>query len=330
MLTIITDQKIIRRSQSLLVNSLKGQVKERIRVRLGHPGGSMEAHVYYLPQLDIWFFCRKLADSRFWNAFGCGRPAAGTIRPITCEINFPLQGIDRRIGGLLAADGKGDSYLLHRGRISGGKKGIGQDLFRRRYNGVWTWLRDGDSDSPALVIGRVKSPFFPRQVAQFVFKVEQLKREISGGGQLSLVFDDSEFRLDRLGGALEEEKTTVSSRCDRLLVVMDLARYLQQRGCRVGNDQQSDVWILSDDGQISHVFEIGADNSNLAIQEGVGRLFWSSISPVNNPQRCLVLPEAPAEQARQKLKLLGIRIVTYRWQEESAVFDLSEVKLPNS
>lgn len=330
MLTIITDQKVIRRYQGWLVKSLMRQPKEKIRISLGHQGATLKTRVYYLPKLDIWFTSRNMADGRCWNAFGCGRPAEETLRPIVCEINFPHQGIDRRTGGLLAADGRGDIYLLHRGKIGGGKKGIGQDLFRKRYQGVWTWLRDGDSDSPALVIGRIKSPLLARQVAQFVFKVEQLKREISGSGQLALVFDDSGFRLDRLGGALEEQQAPLSSLCDRLLVIMDLARGLQQRGCRVGNNLERDLWISSDEGKISHVFDVITGNGDQAIREGAARLLWSNISPLNNPQKYLVLPEAPATEARQRLELLGIRIVTYLWQGDSAVFDLSETNLSTS
>ncbi len=328
MLTIITDEKIIRRTQERLVKALLSQSAERMRVSLGHQGATVKAWVYYLSSLDLWFTSRKLADGRFWNAFGCGRPDKEKLKPIVCEINFPPQGIDRRTGGVLAADDQGDIYLLHRGRIGGGKRGVGQTLFRERYQGVWTWLREGKSTSPALVIGRIKSVLLARQVARFVFNVARLKTEISGQAQMALIFEDAGFHPDRLGSLLHKQETAFGYECDRQLVVIDLAGQLQSCGYRVGNNPQRDVFIWSETGKISAVFEIITDISERALLAGVARLLWNNTIGSDNPQRFLVLPKAPVGPAAEKLDLLHIRILTYHWQEGYAVFDLAGFKQP--
>ncbi|MDI6726665.1 MAG: hypothetical protein QMD32_06840 [Smithellaceae bacterium] len=329
MLKILTDESIIRRSQVHLLKSLRRYAEENIPVNIGHMGATIKARVSWAPRLDIWFISRTLESGRFWNAFGCGRPPEGSATPIGCEINFPLRGIDRRIGGLLAEDQAGQIYLLHRGRIGGGKRGIGQQLFRERYRGAWTWLKDGTSDSPAVVIGRIKSPLLARQVAQFVFKVEQLKRNNPGRPQLSITFGESGFGPERVGSSLGERQTSPEAESVSQLVVADLARHLHSSGCQVGNDSSRGLFILSDEGMVSHVFEVKTETTNRALREGIAGLLWNSPSPLDRPKMFLVLPEAPDRESREKMKLLGIRTLTYKWQDDRAVFDLSLIEPEN-
>ncbi len=322
MLKILTEESIIRRCQGHLLKSLRGCVEENIPVKLGHMGATIKARVSYAPRLDIWFISRKREDGRVWNAFGPGRPAEGSATPIACEINFPLRGIDRRVGGLLAEDQAGQTYVLHRGRIGGGKKGIGQNLFREHYRGAWTRLADGTPDSSAVVIGRLKSPLLARQVAQFVFNVEQLKRNSPRQPQLSIGFGEAGFRLDRVGSLLEEQVPALETECDHQLAVTDLANYLRCAGCQVGNDGGRDLFLFSDRGEVSHVFEVRTETTDRALREGVARLLWNNPSPLGRPKMFLILPEAPAQGSRETLELLGIQALTYKWQNDRAVFDL--------
>lgn len=330
MLKILTDESIIHRSQVHFLKSLRRYAEEKIPVNIGHMGATIKARVSYAPRLDIWFISRKLENGRFWNAFGSGRPPEGSATPIGCEINFPLRGIDRRIGGLLAEDQTGQIYLLHRGRIGGGKRGIGRHLFRERYRGAWTWLEDGTTDSPAVVIGRIKSALLPRQVAQFVFKVEQLKRDNPGRPQLSITFGESGFGPDRVGSSLGERQTSPEAECVSQLVVADLAGHLHSAGCQVGNDSSRDLFILSDEGMVSHVFEVKTETTDRALREGIAALLWNSPSPLDRPEMFLVLPEAPDRESREKMKLLSIRALTYKWQDDRAVFDDPAVSAENT
>jgi 5-methylcytosine-specific restriction protein A len=75
--------------------------------------------------LGIWLACDVIGKSRYWNAFGTRNPKQNKMVPIGCEINFPLFGIDRRVSGGVAEDETGRLSLVHRGRIGGGRKGIG-------------------------------------------------------------------------------------------------------------------------------------------------------------------------------------------------------------
>ena len=59
-----------------------------------------------------------------WNAFGTERPYPGAGLDIACEINFPYEGINRRVAGVFAEDANGTVYVMHRGLIGGSKVGI--------------------------------------------------------------------------------------------------------------------------------------------------------------------------------------------------------------
>ncbi len=104
MLKVVADESAIRRYQRQFVKTLRTPAEEMIPVKLGHPGASEKAKVAWSERLGIWFFSRKLPGSRYWNGFGIGRPEGGGNVAITCEINFPFYGIDRRTGGAFAQD----------------------------------------------------------------------------------------------------------------------------------------------------------------------------------------------------------------------------------
>jgi len=91
-------------------------------VKVGHQGASFKAKVAWSNRLGIWMVSPKNGEKRFWHIFGIGKPIAASHIPIACEINFPASGIDRKIGAAFACDHAGGIYVIHRGKIGGGRK----------------------------------------------------------------------------------------------------------------------------------------------------------------------------------------------------------------
>lgn len=120
---------------------------------------------YELPAEGVWAGFKRLRN-RYWNAFGL----TGS-RSIVCEINFPFDGTNRRVAGVLATDSTGEICVLHRGRIGGGRQGIGKALFKRHFTGRWISI---EGDEMALV-GSLKDRSFVKQVAGFVVEISNLK-----------------------------------------------------------------------------------------------------------------------------------------------------------
>jgi len=321
MLKVVEDEAAIRRHQRQFARALRTLAGERIPVKLGHPGASEKVAVAWSETLGIWSFSRKIAGSRYWNAFGVGRPEGGAGIAITGEINFPFCGIDRRTGGAFAEDRSGRVFVIHRGKLGGGRKGIGKSLFENSYRGVWEVMEDGGQESPVALIGVLHSPRFARQIAQFVRKIARIKEAAAArSSQAELTFDEFTVREDLIGARCCDEERETGAECDHGLIVRDLADALSKSGLRTGNDGHRDLMVMNREGRIRAVFQIRTEMTLPGIHTGVAQLLLNGLSLSDNPLLVLTLPRAPESALREKLKRLNIEILVYAWQEDRAVF----------
>jgi len=148
---------------------------------LGFQGGGKESTVHYFGSLNFWI---AIADSsnRYWNAFGLGNPFKDGST-IIVEINPPKEGIDRRISGTFIEDNERNIYMAHRGRVGGGRKGIGKKAFMAWYQGTTSVVKDGDKYRDMIVIGALDDKELVNKLAAFtkivsVFKDEAVARSL--------------------------------------------------------------------------------------------------------------------------------------------------------
>jgi hypothetical protein len=321
MLKIIQEEAAIRRYQRQFIRSFKPLVDEKIPVHLGHPGASTEAKVLWSSRLGIWLYTGKTQEGRYWNAFGIGKPKIRAHIPITCEINFPVGGIDRRIGGALARDRKGRVFVVHRGRIGGGKKGIGKSLFADHYRGVWEIMEDGDEETTVALIGVLNSPRLVRQVAQYIHKISEIKETASyRSSQLEMKFEPITFRETLIGERYCDLERDKDSECDHGLVVRDLADCLRRRRMKMGNDGCHDLFIANDEGAMTAIFQIKTTPTPLSLHAGASQLLLNSLRCTPPPRLILVIPEKPDGALEERLKKLGIDILPYIWSKDQAQF----------
>jgi len=327
MLKVVENEPAIRKYQRQFVRAFKLLAEETIPVKLGHLGASEKAKVAWSERLGIWFFSRKVAGSRYWNAFGIGRPEGGTAIAITCEINFPLCGIDRRTGGAFAQDRTGQVFVVHRGKLGGGRKGIGKSLFEDRYRGVWEIMDDGSEETPVAVIGQLNSPRLARQIAQFIKKIARIKEKASArSSQTELTFDELCVREELIGARHCEPERKTDAECDRGLIVRDLADALKKCGLRTGNDDHRDLLVMGRESRIKAVFQVLTEMTSSGLNAGAMQLLLNGLNIPENPLLILALPGAPENALRGKLKRLNIDLMIYTWHENRAVFpDLDDL-----
>jgi len=321
MLKVIENEPAIGKYQRRFVRALKPLTEETISVRLGHPGASEKAKIAWSESLGIWFFSRKVTGTRYWNAFGIGRPEGGAAIAITCEINFPLCGIDRRTGGAFAQDRAGQVFIVHRGKLGGGRKGIGKSLFEESYRGVWEIMDDGGEETPVAVIGRLDSPRLARQVAQFIRKIARIKEKASvRSSQTELTLDELCVREDLIGESHCEPQRDTGAECDRGLIVRDLAAALKNCGLRTGNDDHRELLVMGREDRVLAIFQILTAMTPSHLRAGAMQLLLNGSGIPGNPLLLLALPGAPDNALREKLKRLGIEFLIYAWRGNSAVF----------
>jgi hypothetical protein len=318
---VLEDGSAIRRCQRQLVGRFKPFADEKISVIIGHMGESFKARVTWSHDLGIWFLSKKLTENRYWNAFGIGKPAKGASISSTCEISFPLNGLDRRVTGAFVKDSTGRIFMVHRGKIGGGRKGIGKSLFESEYRGVWAVAEDGDMETAVVVVGQLESPRFARQVAKFVHKVGIIKdRGTSRSPQTTIDFDEFCFSEELVGKEYCKSERTYDVECDWGLVVHDLASLLEGQGRKVANDGDKNLFIVDPAGRIDAIFEVEVDQMAKSLYAGAARLLLNSVNLSPRPRLILVVPGQPDKTFENKLRRMGIELLFFDWRGEKAVF----------
>jgi hypothetical protein len=321
MLKVLKDESIVKKYRQQFIKSFKPFWDEKIQVSLGHPGGVIKATVLWSDRLGLWLYQEKKSENRYGHAFGVGKPVSASSIPITCEINFPLHGIDRRMGGALAEDRHGQVFVVHRGKIGGGKKGVGKSLFDQHYRGAWALMEDGDSETTVALVGMLGSPRFVRQTVQFIRKVDAMKEVLSRrSSQMEMTFGESHFREEWVGRSYDEFEGQNELNCDHGLIVSDLYAALKIKGVKAANDAVRDLFAVNAKGQATAVFQVTTGHSRTALNDGMSALLLSNVDLPLKPRLFLVVPAGIDPALTEKLKKTGIDTLEYEWREDRAVF----------
>lgn len=169
---LLKKQQEIENAQTQLCKSLSQYCTKRIPVSLGFQGGHINCTINWSPTYGLWFHSAKI-ENRYWNAFGLSdnAPKNNSMLPIIVEINPPLKDLNKRVQGAFMSNDKDEIFLVHRGKIGGGKPGIGRKLFFDNYQGK---TRDINGKQFAI-IGNINSPRVIRKVTAFVQEVAHIK-----------------------------------------------------------------------------------------------------------------------------------------------------------
>ncbi|MCX7634341.1 MAG: hypothetical protein N2Z74_01185 [Syntrophales bacterium] len=322
MLKIVQEKEKIERFYRLFSKRLRVCMDSKTAVTIGHPGGNFPAHVMWSRRLGIWMHRAKGKEGSLLNAFGTQEPFPGDPLSITCEINFSPKGLDRRFGAAFAVDDDERPYVIHRGRISGGRRGIGKSVFHRRFRGVWTVVDEGGTAVSVAVVGCLASHNFPRQLARFVHCVGILKQQAvdDASSQTSLPFTSCRFKRELTGETCEESPINLPGFCDVALVVEDLAARLEQHGFKTANDPARDLVVMTGDERTAAVFQVIADVRRRSVQEGAAKLMFHNPPGDHTGLLILVLPGTPDADLTRMLAARQISPLSYAWREGSAVF----------
>jgi hypothetical protein len=321
MLRVITEERAIKKYAGLFHKKFKPFVDEQIRVKLGHQGAGFSAKVAWSEKLGVWKYSQTVRDVRYWNAFGIGKPGTTGVLSIASEINFPWSQIDRKTGGAFAEDHWGNVFVIHRGQIGGGKKGVGKALFEHHYRGVWSSMEDGNTVSQVAVIGNLKSEHFALQAAQFVKKIEMMKQAAAESVQTEMDFSEITFREDLIGSETPLAEDEIVFACDYDLVVRAMSSQLQQKKIKTGNDTERVLFAVDvKTDRISHIFEIVTDTKEKSVLAASARLLLQTSAVAVHPRPVLVLPQEAVSRYEQELKRINISVIGFHWQALKVIF----------
>jgi hypothetical protein len=179
----LTDREEIADAWKALCRSMQ-RGSQSIERTVGWPGGNGRFTLAWHPDHGIWgVMGPDFATGRYWFGLGTEDPEPVRMVGLVCEINPPIEGINRRCAGLFARDADGMVYLTHSGKVGGGRRGIGKRQFR-------AFFADGETRPVQWPNGSVTEVFpvtpidaddLPTRLARFVHTVERFKQFAVGG-----------------------------------------------------------------------------------------------------------------------------------------------------
>ena len=319
MIRIISNRKEIEKYHNQFHSKLDEFFTEKVNCWVGYPSGSFEDTVKYSDKLNIWISSNE-QPNRFWNGFGVGRPRENKNNSLNGEINFPYENINRRIAGVFAVEENGNILVLHRGKIGGGKKGIGKHFFKDNFRGDFVNAIDGNRETEFCLIGELKSNHFPNQVANFIKEIYRVKH--LGNDETNVDFDElNNFSFTNEHSGTVETKQSGTKTIDRThgIIVNALAAELEHRSYKIGNDKNRDLFIHNK-SEISALFEIKTSSTTQNLYTAVGQLLIYSI-PINNSVKMIaVLPDKLNTIVEKRFNELGIELLYYNWENDVPKF----------
>ena len=170
-LEIIELPEEIQKAQNKFSNVFEDISDEIITQTIFGYLGQKDGKTYWNDTLSI-SLSTEVLDDRFWNGIGTIKPSSGSNVSITCELNFPKNGINRRVSGAFAKDDQNNHYVVYRGNLGGG---FHKKAFKKHYNGKWVQIKDNDRLADMVVIGDLDDPNFLVKLKEFVYEVQRIK-----------------------------------------------------------------------------------------------------------------------------------------------------------
>lgn len=320
MLYTITSTKEISSVQTKFKTALLLACNIHSKVLVGFPGGSGINKVHYSSKYNFWFTSQKFED-KYWNAFGIGEPSKHHSNNIVVEINFSLADINRRIGGLIVSDSK-YSYIAHRGKIGGGRAGIGKSLFFTNYNGTPVEVDDSGLLKEVFLISSLNPNILPRKISEFIHSVSGIKSKIKNSRSIYFTSTIKDYFPEYFGKKRSYQISSLVQQESRHGELVDkLKTLLVNKHYKVGKDKNRDLYIHNNN-KITSLFEVKTNVLNQSIYSGVGQLLLYKHKLSKSCKLFLVLPEKLNPDIRNTLKLLGIKIIYYNLAPKSIRLNL--------
>lgn len=294
-----------RRAQVQIERNLKSILKHQGSMNIGFRGANFDHEFYSFGPYQLWASFKppeqEGSTKRFWNAFGIFRPDRAA-QNITVEINIPLETNQERAAGFVAEDPlTGGIYLMHSGKIGGGRRGIGKSAFLAWSKSELVEVATGDGETRSgLIIGNIDDVDLAGRIWRFVQLVAAFKHAAISGD-----LDSAEFQAQV--AAFEQYRQEFSGRkrgkrsagsIDYISYHGDVVQALYaERSIKVrnseaiGNNGLIDLFV-SDGGKLVELYEVKTSTERQALYTAIGQLITHGTG--STPKRFIVVPAGEA------------------------------------
>jgi hypothetical protein len=297
---------------------------EKFRREVGWPGGHDEFTVYWHEGAGFWVIFGLEELSRYWCGYGTMDPKSYKSLHITCEINPPKEGIDRRCGGVFLRDSGSGLYLAHSGKVGGGRKGIGKTSFLEQYSGSLEEIEWPDGVTAEVVpLGKIGGKSFVKNLADYIRAVEAFKANARGQTLAPITEKNPDLAFSpEFEGPKKKYKLTaaIESQCDHGTVVNTLHAELKALGLNAYKTSKIDLFLADDKANVTHLIEVKTDQTTTSLYQAVGQVMLHGALDKSDPRRIVVLPGKVSEDTAKRLNRLGVRVMRYDWKGNQPIF----------
>jgi hypothetical protein len=333
MLVLLNSQKEKATAQKQLENTfkskLKNQGKRKIGFRVGGGGTNPILPMYSNGSGLLWFSTTPVEDEhtpRYWNATGIFDPSKAA-QAISVELNIATKS-NQQVSGYFAKDiENGYTYLLHSGRLGGGKPGIGKSSFLAWSKQSLTSVQKDDGKTQwGILLGRIDEPSLLKRVEIYVrlvaeFKELATKNQLNDKKFLQYLEDFEENEADserfnkeffgRKKGKRKENFDYITKHGD---IVNTLYKELLSKSKKeeiVFNTKLVDVGVKISK-KLVEIYEVKPRITTQNIYTALGQLLIHSKGE-KQIKKILVLPEEEnlSPEIERILSSLGIEILTF-------------------
>lgn len=328
MLALIAETERKKAAQGELERNLKGVLEHRGTYNIGFPGGNIDLPIFSAGERELWVaFGGPLEDAavrRYWNGFGVYQPDRPR-QSITVEINIPIDSNGGQVAGFFAEDGEtGDVFLMHSGRVGGGRPGIGKSAFL-----VWSKAKlievfdESGGVRTGIAVGKLRDPDLMGRIWTFVRSVHNFKDQAATGALETPEFRQRVEEFDRYskefsgkkrctrGGAFEY----VTYHGDIVQKLYDERTARMSAGEKVFNSNLIDLFVKKD-GVLSEVYEVKTGVGRQMLYTAIGQVVTHATIGQGEVAKFLVIPadESIPKDLEQAIAILGINVRRFRLQ----------------
>ena len=322
-LSPITNRKEGKIAFEALRSCLSARSK-KLKRNVGWPGGHGKFNLHWQEDAGFWVVFDLKERSRYWCAYGTMDPNPHSSKNITCEINPPTEGIDRRCGGVFLKDSSSGLYLAHSGGVGGGRHGIGKINFLEQYSGTLEEIEWPDGVTAEVVLlGKIGGGSFVNNIATYLRSVEAFKAAAAGQTPTPITEKNPDLIFaPEFEGPRKKYRLTsaIESQCDHGTVVNTLHAELKALGFDAYKTSKIDLFLADGKANITHLIEVKTDQSTTSLYQAVGQVMLHGALEKSDPQRILVLPGEVSTDTASRIKKLGIVIVRYDWKRSQPIF----------
>jgi hypothetical protein len=330
MLVYVSAKNEKKAAQAQLKNNLESVLENEGILNIGFPGGNVNSRVFAFGHDQLWYTFRRLSSRevavpRYWNAFGTFYANHGQALTINVEINIASDTNTKQVAGFFAKDSEtGAIFLMHTGKIGGGRPGVGKGAFlvQSKATLISVDVENGLARN-GILIGRLDDPYLSGHIWRFVqsvkrFKVAAVNGELETQEFQDAVKDFEHYNPEFSGKKKGSRKHTLEYDSHHGNVVDTLHKERSARATKgeiISNDGFVDLKVKIN-GYATEIYEVKTSLQRQILYTAIGQLLTHSITAAKSRPitKFLVVPDyeqLPSDLAKA-IDMLGIQIRKFK------------------